>query len=212
MHLNHSIIHTQSLVAKLDKGLFKDSISGHAHAITFTLLFMGLYITRSLDSIIHMYNLPEVINNILGLPKVNLIQCLTHLVLHLLQKGTALSTHTIDSYCSQWRQLVCMVVSSLLVCSPPCCKRKQNDASTIDSKGTAIATQAQNHESSPRSTGMAGNQRLTTTSQGQKLRWCYSTLCPISELHDPVDSQSQLESISPPVGRPTTCVVSLVVW
>ncbi len=39
-------------------------------------------------------------------------------------------------------------------------------------------------------------------SQGQKLRWCYGTLCPVSELHDAVDSQSQLECNSPPVGRP----------
>ncbi len=41
-------------------------------------------------------------------------------------------------------------------------KRKQNDASTIDSRGTALVTQAQYHESSPRSTGMARNRRLTT--------------------------------------------------
>ncbi len=49
------------------------------------------------------------------------------------------------------------------------------------------------------------------TGRGQKLQWCYnySTLCPIriSELHDPVDLQRQLECISPPVGRPTTCTV-----
>ncbi len=42
------------------------------------------------------------------------------------------------------------------------------------------------------------------------MQWCYSTLRPISELHDPVDSQHQLECISPPVGtcRPTTCMVT----
>ncbi len=40
--------------------------------------------------------------------------------------------------------------------------------------------------------------------RGQILHWCYmySTLCPISEFHDPVDSQRQLKCISPPVGRP----------
>ncbi len=35
-----------------------------------------------------------------------------------------------------------------------------------------------------------------------KVRNCtrVAVLCPVSELHDPVDSQSQLECISPPVG------------
>ncbi len=41
-------------------------------------------------------------------------------------------------------------------------QRKQNTASTIDSRGTALITRAQYDESSPRSTEMARNQRLTT--------------------------------------------------
>ncbi len=44
----------------------------------------------------------------------------------------------------------------------PHCKRKQNDVSIIDSRDTALVTQAQYHESSPRSTRMARNRRLTT--------------------------------------------------
>ncbi len=40
-------------------------------------------------------------------------------------------------------------------------QRKQNDASTIDSTGTALGTQAQYHKSSPKSMGMARNQQLT---------------------------------------------------
>ncbi len=65
---------------------------------------------------------------------------------------------------SLWRQLSHMVVLSYmwLVCSPPHCKRKQNVASTIDSKGTALITQAQYRKSSPRITVMARNRRLTT--------------------------------------------------
>ncbi len=39
--------------------------------------------------------------------------------------------------------------------------KEANDASTIDSRGTALVTQAQNSESSTRSTGMARNWRLT---------------------------------------------------
>ncbi len=35
-----------------------------------------------------------------------------------------------------------------------------------------------------------------------------TVLCHISELYDPVDSQHQLECISPPVCSPTTCVVT----
>ncbi len=42
----------------------------------------------------------------------------------------------------------------------------------------ALVTQVQYRESSPRSMGTA---RLRQTTQGQKLQWCYSTLCPISE-------------------------------
>ncbi len=41
-------------------------------------------------------------------------------------------------------------------------QRKLNDVSTIDSRGIALITQAQHRESSPRRTGMARNQRLTT--------------------------------------------------
>ncbi len=47
----------------------------------------------------------------------------------------------------------------LLVCSPPYCIRKPNDASTSDSRGTAIVTQEQYCESSLTS---MGNQQLTT--------------------------------------------------
>ncbi len=47
-------------------------------------------------------------------------------------------------------------------CSPPRCKRKQNNGSTIDARGTALVTRAQYRESNSRSTGMARNQRLTT--------------------------------------------------
>ncbi len=42
--------------------------------------------------------------------------------------------------------------------------------------------------------------------QGQKLCSCYSTPCPVSELHDLVD---QLESISPPVGGAATFIRTL---
>ncbi len=51
---------------------------------------------------------------------------------------------------------------------------------------------------------------IQRTSRGQKLQWHYSTLCPISELHYPVDSQRQLEYmymyVSPlaDAGMPTT--------
>ncbi len=98
------------------------------------------------------------------------------------------------------------VVSSKLVYLPPRCKRKQNDASTIDSRGTALVTQAQYRESSPKGSGYGKKpaaKKILQISQGQKL------CCPISELHDAVDFLSQLECISPPVGRPTTCMVTL---
>ncbi len=39
-------------------------------------------------------------------------------------------------------------------------KKNQNNASTIDSRGTALVTQAQYWKSSPKSTGMARNRRL----------------------------------------------------
>ncbi len=59
---------------------------------------------------------------------------------------------------------------------------------------------------------MPGNHLLSTNQPEneavRKLHWCYSTMCPISKLHDQVDSQHQLECISPPVGRPTTCMVT----
>ncbi len=37
----------------------------------------------------------------------------------------------------------------LAVCLSPRCKRKQNDVSTIDSRGTALITQAQHREAAP---------------------------------------------------------------
>ncbi len=77
----------------------------------------------------------------------------------------------------------------------PRCKRKQTNASTINSRGTALVTQVQYHESSLRSTGMARNQRLTTkASQSQKLQYSVSyKRAPRYIVH----SQSQLECISP---------------
>ncbi len=60
-------------------------------------------------------------------------------------------------------------VSSQLIFSSPHCKRKRNAASTIDSRGTALITQAQYHESSPRSTRMARNRRLTTNKPRSKI-------------------------------------------
>ncbi len=45
--------------------------------------------------------------------------------------------------------------------SPPRCKKKPNDGSTIDSRGTALVKQEQYRESSARSTGMARNQQAT---------------------------------------------------
>ncbi len=52
------------------------------------------------------------------------------------------------------RQLARVAVSSYLVCLPPRYKRKSNNSSTIDSRGTALVTKC-NIASSPRSTGMA---------------------------------------------------------
>ncbi len=54
-------------------------------------------------------------------------------------------------------------LSQLGEASPLRCKRKLNDASNIDKKGTALVTEAQYSESSPRSMGMARKQPLTTT-------------------------------------------------
>ncbi len=86
----------------------------------------------------------------------------------------------------------------------------QNDASAIDSRGTALVTQAPYHESSPRSTGMAINRRISTNKPRLDIVLVLQdSVCPISVFSDPIDSQSQLESISPPVGRPTTCIVTL---
>ncbi len=84
-------------------------------------------------------------------------------------------------------------------------QRKQNDASTFDSRRTALVTIYIAKAASPRSTG--NDNKPAANYEPVKVTNCagYSTLCPIS---DPVDKQSQLESISPPVGRPTTCIVT----
>ncbi len=77
-----------------------------------------------------------------------------------------------------------------------------------------VVTQA-HCESSPRSTGMARNQWLTTNKPRSETAHVLQYSVLQSELHDPVDSQSQLESISPPVGRATTLymyVVALLVF
>ncbi len=91
-------------------------------------------------------------------------------------------------------------------CSPPRCKRNQAMPvlSTVEAQ---LLFHKSICESSPISTGMARNRRLTTN-KPRSLHRCYSTLCPISELSDPVDSQNQLEFISPPVGKPSTCIVT----
>ncbi len=73
---------------------------------------------------------------------------------------------TLASGCQAWQREAtvtygCFELAGLFA-SLRRCKRKQNDASTIDSRGTALVTQAQYRESSPRSTGMARNQQLTT--------------------------------------------------
>ncbi len=67
-------------------------------------------------------------------------------------------------------------------------QRKRNAASTIDSIGNALVAQAQYR---PGSMGMARNRQLTTN----KPRAGVTVLCPINELHGPVDLQSQLECI-----------------
>ncbi len=55
-----------------------------------------------------------------------------------------------------------VAVSRYLACSPPRCKRTPSDASTTESRGSVLITQAKYCESSPRSTGMARNLRFTT--------------------------------------------------
>ncbi len=52
-------------------------------------------------------------------------------------------------------------------------------------------------------------QKRGNAKKSRSKNWCYSTMCPMNKLHlhDPVDSQRQLECISPLVGRPTTCMV-----
>ncbi len=59
-------------------------------------------------------------------------------------------------------------------------------------------------KSSTRSTGMARNRWLTMGKPSCQIALVLQYCVPISELHDPVDPQSQLECISPPVSRPTT--------
>ncbi len=68
------------------------------------------------------------------------------------------------------------------VCSPPRCKRKPSDTSTIDNRGTVPLAQAQYHEWSM---WILRNRQLNCL--GQEFVTIL-TLCPISELHDPVDS------------------------
>ncbi len=57
------------------------------------------------------------------------------------------------------------------------CKRKQNDVSTCDSRGTALVTQAQYCESSPRIVGMARNQRQARVRN--KVRNCAGVPCTV---------------------------------
>ncbi len=81
--------------------------------------------------------------------------------------------------------------------------------SSIDSRGTALVTQVHYRETSPIRALMAKkNRRLTTNKPRSENCTRVTVLCPISKPHDPVDSQSQLECISPPVGRPATCIVT----
>ncbi len=68
------------------------------------------------------------------------------------------------------------------VCLPPCYKKKPSDTSTIDDRGTVPLAQAQYHEWSM---CILRNRQLNCL--GQKFVTIL-TLCPISELHDPVDS------------------------
>ncbi len=61
-------------------------------------------------------------------------------------------------------------------------------ASTIDNRGTALVTQAQYRESSPRSTGMARNRRLSTNKpRSESVLVTVLCVLAISEFHDPVD-------------------------
>ncbi len=81
--------------------------------------------------------------------------------------------------------------------------------STIDTRGIALVAQARKRapEAWERQESSTANYE---TRQGQKLQWCYSTQCRISELHAPVVSQHKLERISPPVGRPIVTRTYLV--
>ncbi len=73
---------------------------------------------------------------------------------------------------------------------------------TIDSRGTTFVTQARERAPEARKHQENGTANYEPD-EVINCNWCYSTLCPISELHDPVDLQRQLECISPPVGKPT---------
>ncbi len=81
--------------------------------------------------------------------------------------------------------------------------------SSVDSRGTALVTQLQYHESSPRSTGLVRNGQITTNKPRSEISLVlqYSVSCKRA----PWSSRlaGQLENVSPPVGRPTTCVVTL---
>ncbi len=65
-------------------------------------------------------------------------------------------------------------------------QRKLSDASTIDCRGTALVARAQYLLE-------AGNAKKPAAYYKPRAKvrncWCYSTLCLISKLHDPVDSQ-----------------------
>ncbi len=98
----------------------------------------------------------------------------------------------------------CFVLAGLFA-SP--LQRKQNAASTI----STVEAQLSLHKRKQPQKHRNGKKPAANYELQAKVRNCagHNTLCPISELHDPVDSQSQLESISPLVGRPTTCIVTL---
>ncbi len=73
--------------------------------------------------------------------------------------------------------------------------------STVDTRGTALVTQVCKRAPEAQERQDNGTANCKADEVSKLMQWCYSTLCLISELHDPVDSQHQLECISPPVGR-----------
>ncbi len=74
--------------------------------------------------------------------------------------------------------------------------------STSDSRGIALVTQARERAPEARERQENGAANYKPDEVRNCKFWCYSTLCPLSELHDPVDSQRQLECFNLPVGRP----------